>query len=260
MATKPPAKTPTAKAAAPSTAVAKRAGTSVVSIKEALQKQAADLNERVAPASGISISIKNSEFRLPDGRKTTDPIEVVIVEFASINSFYEGTYDPNNMVPPTCFAIGSNPLKLVPSDNSPVKQHDSCTGCSMNEFGSQGAGKACKNTRVLAVLPPDADADTPIWRLSVPPTSIKNFDNYVRQVASSMQMPPVSVVTTISFDDGKDYPVLKFEGAVPNENLAVHFARQTEAAELVHAEPDVSGYQAAKKPVAKSAGGARKRA
>lgn len=254
MATKPAAKKT---ASTPGTAVAKRSNTNVVSIQETLRKQAAEMNDRVAPASGISVSIKNGEFRFPDGRKTSDPIEVVVVDFAAMNSFYEGKFDANNITPPACFAVGTNPLKLVPSDAAPVRQADACTGCPMNEFGSDGKGKACKNTRVLIVMPPDADADTPLWKMSVPPTSTKNWDNYVRQVSSNFQMPPVSVVTTISFDDKFEYPVLNFGNPVPNENLDVHFARQDEAKELALAEPDVSSYVAAKP--AKKVAGARRR-
>lgn len=253
MATKPAAK----KVAPATTAVAKRSSTNVVSITEQLKKQAAEMNERVAPASGISISIKGGEFRFPDGRKTSDPIEVVVVDFGAMNSFYEGKFDPNNITSPACFALGTNPLKLVPSEAAPVRQADACTGCPMNEFGSDGKGKACKNTRTLIVMPPDADADTPLWKISVPPTSTKNWDNYVRQVSSNFQMPPVSVVTTISFDDKFEYPVLNFGNPVPNENLDVHFPRQEEARKLVLTEPDVSGFEASKP--AKKVAGARRR-
>lgn len=234
-----------------STAVAKRPSNSVVSIQEQLKKQASDMNERVAPVSGISVSIKGNEFRFPDGRKTKDPVEVVIVDFAAANNFYEGKFDPNNITPPACFAIGTNPLKLVPSDNAPNAQCDSCAACPMNEFGSDGAGKACKNQRILALLPPDGDDKTPLWKMTVPPTSIKAWDAYVRSVTSAFQMPPVAVVTTISFDPSVDYPKLVFSEPVPNENLEAHFARQAEAQELLATEPDVSGYEAAK-PKAKA--------
>ena len=252
MATKPASKST-------STAVAKRSNTNVVSIQEQLKKQAADLNDRVAPARGISISIKNGEFRFPDGRKTKDPIDLVVVDFAAANMFYEGKFDPNNMTPPACFAIGTNPLKLIPSENAPVAQSTDCAGCPMNEFGSDGKGKACKNQRVLGVLPPDADEDTPMWKLSVPPTSTKNWDNFVRQVSSMFQMPPVSVIVEVSFDDKFDYPVLNFGNARPNENLAVHFPRQEEARKLVLAEPDVSSYAPAKPTKKATTGGARAR-
>lgn len=261
MATKTPSK-PAAKAApkasaSTSTAVAKRPNANVVSIQEQLKKQAADMADRVAPATGIAVSIKNGEFRFPDGRKTKEPIQVVVADFIAANNFYEGKFDPNAITPPGCFALGPNPMKLIPSDNSPNKQSDECRTCPMNEFGSDGAGKACKNQRVLAVLPPDGDAEAPLWKLVVPPTSVKAWDAYVRSVSSMFQMPPVSVVTTISFDDSVDYPKLIFSDPQPNENLEAHFARQAEAKELLMTEPDVSQYEAAK-PAKKTAARGRR--
>lgn len=254
----------TASAAKPSTAVAvkKPSGGAIVSIQETLKKQAQELNDKVAPASGITIGVTQAkEFRLPTGEKV-DELQVVIVDFTSANYFYEGAYDKDNISPPACFAIGTNPLQLVPSDNSPAKQNDTCKGCPMNEFGSSGAGKACKNTRVLAVLPPDATEETPVWLLKVSPTAIKAFDSYVRSVAAAFQMPPIAVVTTLSFDPNSDYASVRFSDPQPNENLAAHFGRQDEARKLLAEEPDVSQYGAApakpaKRPVAKTAGGRR---
>lgn len=256
-------KAPAAKKTSTAVAVKKPTGGAIVSIQEALKKQAQELNEKVAPASGITIGVTQAkEFRLPDGQKV-DELQVVIVDFTSANYFYEGEYDKDNIQPPACFAIGTNPLNLVPSDNSPAKQNDTCKGCPMNEFGSAGKGKACKNTRVLAVLPPDATEDTPIWLLKVSPTAIKGFDSYVRSVASTFQMPPISVVTTVSFDPNSDYASLRFGDPQPNENLAAHFNRQDEARKLLAEEPDVSQYGAqqakpAKRPQAKAAAGGRR--
>ena len=236
---------PAAKAeATKTTAVATRASGAVVSLREQLAKQVADLNSRVAPASGITIGITQAkEFKFPDGTKSKE-FEGVIVDFVSTSFFYENTYDPNNIVSPACFAIGTNPLQLVPSDNAPVKQSDSCKGCPMNEFGSAGKGKACKNGRLLAVLPPDADAETPVWLLKVSPTGIKAFDSHVRSVATTFQLPPVGVVTTFSFDEGSDFASVRFGNPVMNDNLEAHYARQEEAQRLLTAEPDVSGYEA----------------
>jgi hypothetical protein len=248
------------KASTTSTAVAvkKTGGSNIVSIKEALAKQAAALNERIAPASGVSIQIKDKQFVFPDGTKS-DTFEGVIVDFASMNAFYPGKYDPKNIVPPACFAIGTNPLQLVPSKNSPELQADTCQECPNNEFGSSGEGKACKNQRKLAILPPDADKDTPIWTLNVSPTALKAFDSYVRSVANVFGMPPVAVVTTFSLDPNLDYPSVRFGNPVANENLEAHFSRQDEARKLVTAEPDVSSYQkpAPARKVANAKGGRR---
>jgi hypothetical protein len=56
----------------------------------------------------------------------------------------------------------------------------------------------------------------------------------------------VAVVTTVSFDDNVTYASLRFGNPQPNEQLAVHFARQEEAKTLLNQEPDVSNYEAPK--------------
>lgn len=233
----------------PSTAVAtkKPASTNIVSIQDTLRAQAAAMTERVSAPSGNAIRVtQDKQFQLPDGTKTPGPLELVIIDFVSKNAFYEGSYDPKNIAPPACFSIGSVPIKMVPSANAPEPQSDTCATCPMNQFGSAGAGKACKNSRVLAVLPPDADANTPIWTLTTSPTAIKNFDGYVSGVARTFQMPPISVVTTVSFDENETYAKLVFSNPVPNPNLEAHFDRQAEAKDILAAEPDVSGFTKAK--------------
>lgn len=238
----------------PGTAVAvkKASAGAIVSIKEALAAQAAAMSERVAPASGISIKTAGKKFALPDGSKNDGPMDFVVVDFVSRNEFYESDYDKDNIVPPACFAIGLVPNKLVPSANSPQKQSDDCASCAMNAFGSKGKGKACSNTRLLAVLPPDATEETPIYLLKVSPTGLKSFDGFVQRTARSGQV-PLEVVVTVEFDDNEDYPKLVFGDDVPNENVATHFARQAEARELLNQEPDVSSY-AAPAPAPKAKG------
>jgi hypothetical protein len=246
-ATKKPTSAPLKKStgvASTAVAVKKPAG-NIVSIQEALRAQAAATSERVAPASGIKISTAGKQFSFPNGDKST-AFNAVVVDFVARNEFYEDNYDPSAIVPPVCFAIGSNPLKLVPSMNSPIRQSDSCNGCPMNEFKSKGNGKACSNTRYLAVLPPDADESTPIWLLKVSATALKGFDSFVAGVARSFTLPPVGVVVEITFDPATSYPKLVFSDPVLNENVADHFARQEEARELLAAEPDVSSFVADK--------------
>lgn len=248
----------TAKKAAPKTEVAVRKSTavgSVMNVKEKLAAMLAAQEGKTAAVGGNKIRVtQDKQFALPDGTKTRDPLELVVIDFTSRNEFYEGAFDKDNITPPACFAIGNIPTKLAPSANSPIKQADSCADCPMNIFGSKGSGKACKNSRVLAVLPPDADADTPMWLIQVSPTAIKAWDGYVKDVQRQFGAPPVAVVTTVSFTDS-DYAQLTFGDAKPNENIEVHLERVDEAAELLAQEPDVSqfGVQPAKKPAFKPA-------
>lgn len=238
------AKKPTATAkAGTAVAVKKTTGANLVSIKDEMARQVAELGSRVAPASGNAIRVtQDKQFLLPDGTKTPGPLELVIVDFTAKNSFYEGAYDKDNIAPPACFSLGQNPLKMVPSKNAPLAQATDCQSCPMNQFGSDGKGKACKNCRVLAVLPPGADADTPMWTLSTSPTANKGFDGFVTSVARVFQTSPVGVIATVGFDPNETYAKLVFSNPQPNEHLAEHFGRQEEAREMLAVEPDVSGF------------------
>lgn len=247
--TKPAAKTASLKkpAGTASTAVAvkKLSTANIVSIQEALKAQVAGLAGRISPATGNAIRLgQDKKLNLPDGTKTDGPLELVVVDFVATHNFYAGRFDKDNIVPPDCFAIGTDPKNMVPSPNSPNPQSKDCQSCPMNQFGSDGKGKACKNGRKLAVLPPDASETDDIWTLNVSPTALKNFDGYVGSVARQFGLPPVGVVTTVGLSEAVDYPQLQFTEPKPNENVAVHFARQGEARELLTVEPDVSNYQA----------------
>lgn len=259
----------TTKTTSTAVAVKKSSNVAVANIKEALQKQAAENAGRIAPGGGKSIRIgQDKSFTLPDGTKTREPLQLVVVDFVSRNEWYDRPFSKDEMTAPACFAIHANPKDLAPSDNSPIKQNDDCASCAMNAFGSSptGAGKACANTRLLAVLPPDADEETDIWTLKVSPTAIREFDGFVASVNRAFQMPPVGVVVTVDFNEAKDFPSLVFKDAEPNENVAVHFSRQEEARELLNQEPDVSTFApaeakkaapAARKPAVRPRVGAR---
>jgi hypothetical protein len=243
----------TAKKTSTAVAVKKPASGGLVSIQDQLKAMAAANAGRVAPPSGINIKVtQDKKFMLPNGQKVDGPLDLVIVDFTSRNEFYEGSYDPNNIASPLCFAINPEPKAMVPSANAPEPQCDTCTGCPQNQFGSAGKGKACKNMRVLAVLPPDADADTPMWLLKVSPTAIKGFDGLISTLGR-MQAPPVQMVVEVDFNPSETFASLTFSNPRPNEAVAEHFARMDEARDLLAAEPEIrAAAPAAAKPQAKA--------
>jgi len=247
----------TTKKTSTAVAVKKTNVVSLAAMQEKLRADVAALAGRTAPPSGDMIRFDGKMFVLPDGNKVPGPLDLVLVDFLSYYNFYEGAYDKDNIVPPTCFALGLEPTSLVPSDNSPEKQASACSSCPMNQFGSAGKGKACTNNRLIAVLPPDADVDTPIWIMKVSPTALKAFDGYVTQVARQFNLPPIGVVTEVSFDENVAYPSLRFGNPRPNANLADHFPRKEEAMTRLMTEPDVS--QAAAPAPRKAVGSARRR-
>lgn len=217
----------------------------IVNFDELLAKKAAELASKISKPTGDRIKVTQSkQFRFPDGTSSGGPFEAIIVDFVSTNLFYEGAFNKDDIAPPDCFAIGEQPSLLVPSDNSPKKQAQTCAACPQNQFGSAGRGKACKNSRLLAVLPPDFAEDTPIWLLSVSPTALKAFDAYVASIMATFNAPPVKVVTTIGFDPKVDYPSLRFGNPQPNERLAESVGKMEEARRRLLTEPDYSAIQA----------------
>lgn len=153
---------------------------------------------------------------------------VIIGAWCLENVFYEEAFDPDNRIPPTCFAFCKDPeLKdeMGPNEehlNDPVFsiQSPTCHDCPQNQWGSaaKGRGKACGNRRRLACLPAgtytpqggrgggfevelfnDADhfATCDAVYLKVPVTSGKAFDSYVRQVADQLRKPLFAVYTRV---------------------------------------------------------------
>lgn len=246
----------------------RKQGTAVVSMKELMEKQAAQIADKIGSPGGDRIAVsQDKSFKFPDGTITKDPFQAIIVEFVTGHFYYAGKYDPKNIVPPDCFALGEDPDAMVPSENSPQKQADNCQDCALNQFGSDGAGKACQNRRVLALLPPDAldkkeerGEDEPLAIISVSPTALRNFDGYVAKLANMAKKPPAAFITTIGFNSRVDYAQLVFTNPeiIEDEALLAHvFSRQDEARARLLTEPDVTA-RPAPTPKAQPRRGARR--
>lgn len=216
-----------------------------------LSQESSAIASRIGAASGDRIrSNANVNFILPDGSEGTE-IECVILDFNSQNLFYDRAYDSKNPIPPACFAIGAEPTLLTPSPNAPVSQSETCAGCPMNQFNTAmggGKGKACKNTRLLAIIPlaalDDLNADHPIWTLSVPPAALAKFDGFVRTLAAKFKTIPIGVVTTIGLGEGQYFsPTFTITRPLTQDELNFFSPRREEAAARINSEPDVSGYE-----------------
>lgn len=246
-----------------STALAPRAKVALpANIQKSLQDEVQGIQSRIGAPAGNRIKVTQKKtFRMPNGEESPGPLRAVILDFLSGNYFYPGVYDPDDITPPDCFALGVEVASMAPPDNVPSKQADSCAVCPQNQFGSaqRGKGKACQNARLIALLPIDANEDTPIMTLKVSPTALRQFDGYVASVARSFQTPPVGVITTIGFDPTPDYPSLRFgePEPVPAELFALCIARREEAKRMLLTPPDTNVIKIEKAP---AKGGKRKAA
>lgn len=200
-----------------------------------------------SPSNGKIRLIGNHTIELPDGTQCEE-LEMVIVDFATVNMYFDQPYSPAMPVPPACFSIGFEQHTMKPSPNSPDAQADGCTQCPLNQFGSAGRGKACKNTRLLAVMGvkyDEEDQDPPMWTLSIPPVSLKFFDAYVLKLATRMKTIPMGVVTRMKLKEDVAYPCPTFEAVRPlrEDEYDTYMLRKEEARDVLMIEPDTSSYQ-----------------
>lgn len=227
--------------------MAKADSKALANVTEQLAAEAASIADSIGKPATNVIKTRDKVFTLPDGQVLQAPLSVVIIDFISKNMFYEDAYREGEIQAPACFAINKVVSELAPSPNATDPQADTCATCPMNEFGSDGAGKACKNTRLLAVTLPNSDSDD-IFTMSVSPTAIKAFDAYVGSVAKVFKAPPVRVITDVNFHPEKTYPSLMFGNPQPNEYFAEDYARREEAEMLLTVEPDPAPEEDAAQP------------
>jgi hypothetical protein len=214
-----------------------------------LQKHTEQERERIGKSGGgDGITISNSKiFSMPNEQEVAE-FEGLIVDFAYRNEYYLGPYNPKAITPPACFAIAPSVSQLIPSSNAPIPQNATdCATCQQNQFGSapMGDGKACKNTVIIAVLPPDASlVDThDLWILKTSPTAIRPFNKYASQI-SGMNIPLGAVRTKFFFDPDSKHASVRFEAlGVEADCIDGVIARKDEAAKRLSEEPDVSQFE-----------------
>jgi len=210
----------------------------IANIDAQLAAEAAGIADSIGAPSSNRIDIQDKVFKLPDGQVLQAPIDMIILDHISKNLFYEGEWDPKNPEGPVCWAINRVVGDLAPSKNAPaIQSRNGCKGCVMNEWGSSGDGKACKNTRALAVLLPNVGEGTDLYTLNVSPTAIKSFDGYVNMVLKMFNSSPIKVITEVMFHPEKRWAYPLFGDPRPNEHYAEHFGRRDEARAMLEVEP-----------------------
>ena len=233
-------------------AAAKKKGTAIVNYNEKMAQYAKQFAEAEKNVGGGSFfSMKSGVLSYQDNPLPGNEMAVIIVDYVLENVFYEGDYDPDVQASPSCFAFGRDDDSMAPHDSvleAGTQQNDVCHGCPMNEFGSadKGKGKACKNTRRIAMIPAgkflkdgslDMIEDTDhylsaeVGYMKLPVTSVKGFSSFVKQVATNLKRPPFGVVTKVKVvpDANSQFKVL-FEALVevPDELMEAIFKRNEE--------------------------------
>lgn len=124
-------------------------------------------------------------------------------------TYYEEGYVEGSDDPPTCYSNDG----ITPAQDVEDRQSKKCATCPKAAWGSRitdsGArGKACSEVKRLAVSL-FVELDKPML-LRVPPTSLKNWDNYIRDL-KKRGVSPTQVITQVRFDPNTTHQVLIFE-------------------------------------------------
>lgn len=233
--------------------MARKALVSIKSLHKNLAASVEDATARIKSNAGNNIGIRNSKFTYKQeiiGRSMV----AIPVDFVHSQTYFDTPFDPDNPAPPACHALSVDGDDMVPLEKSPRKQNDVCDGCKMNAWGSAnvGRGKACSQQIKIALLaagPNETLSTCEMAVLTLPPTSLKNWNKFVKDVAKSYDLPPFAFYVNFSFEEDEEWPVLNFEIDRPiddpQELLAVcgkdgNGGRREEARKQLMTPPDFS--------------------
>lgn len=156
----------------------------------------------------ITINHKECQFNIPtsSGGEITQELNGIVLHHQKVNVYFISAQDKQ----PTCSSLDA---KIPEEGQGRVKQAQHCISCQKNQFGSgkDGSGKACKNMIRLHVKL--ENSIIPL-RLSVPPTSIAEYEQFVTMLARE-SIPVLTIKTKITLEKKEKgsiiWSVLKFK-------------------------------------------------
>lgn len=136
----------------------------------------------------------------PDEPEYSKEIVGVIVDHHPVNAYFEDDYN-GQAQPPACSSMDGKCGIGCPGG--------SCASCMLNKYGSadDGKGKKCKNLRRIYIL--RSGEILPIL-ITLPPTSIKNFSDYISKRIVMKGMKACDVVTKMSLTMEKSQTGIKY--------------------------------------------------
>lgn len=219
---------------------------------EELARQAEEAAKREANTGGDEqfFSLAGGILSWQEAPLPNNEVAVILLGSLFENIYYEVAYNPDDPAPPTCFALAEEDDDLAPHPNvievGQSQTNSNCKECEHNKWGSAdtGRGKACRNTRRLALLPAgkfDSDGQFELFEdpahyekemvgyLRLPVTSVAGYASYVKQLSGTLLRPPHGVVTSLRVVPSakKQFEVV-FEvlQKVPDELLGAVMARR----------------------------------
>ena len=140
---------------------------------------------KIPAGGGLTFEVPGDN---PDSPDSVKELIGVIVDHHPVNAFWSDKYSGQNN-PPDCSSMDGK--------KGIGKPGGACSSCPYNDFGSaeDGKGKACKNMRRIYLLP---EGDLFPLLITLPPTSIKSFSDYIAKRIITKGLRSYSVVTKIT--------------------------------------------------------------
>lgn len=189
--------------------------TRLITMRERLANDAKEALE-IETGGTKFFGLKNGILSWADVEIPNNEIVVIILASVFENAYYPNQYNSEKTTPPVCFAISKFEKELTPHEN--VKElgqemAPSCGECPMNQYDTarNGPGKACKNSRRLAVITAGVMNETRLMLneeksaydvanigfIRIPVTSVKAYSDFTKKIAASKSLPTWAVVTRI---------------------------------------------------------------
>lgn len=186
-------------------------------------KQYAEAYASTERRAGSSVSIRNGVMSVGDQAIPGNQFAAIVLDAVRLNTYYPSAFNAQNIEPPKCYAIGRSDAEMAPHPdmqkdlNFFQPQAERCGACPHNEFGSgrTGTGKACSNRRRLLLLlagtysqgaqgwklAPYTDvnhyATSPLMTLTLAPTTIQGYGQWIRDTAAQYQRPMFGVIARL---------------------------------------------------------------
>ena len=228
------------------------AKTDLSRIEADLAERAKNLQQQIGQGESRKITVDQKDGQLlgPGGLALGDELRIIVVDFCTTNRYYDRGYDPQNPMPPACMAVGDIIADMVPEDGVPGRQSDACRTCWANQWESDpkgGRGKACKNSRDLAVVLADEledpDAEPELFLISCSPTSLKSFDAAAAQAYRIFGGTPIKAIMTVRVKATENYYNLQFGDIEANPYIERVYPLLETTADMLSRLPDFSSYE-----------------
>lgn len=183
-------------------------------LREELQDAMEDLDEergiacrqiKVPSGGGKAYEVEGDD---PDDPEIMKEIEAVILFTHRMNSYWDGKFGSSENKVPTCSSFDAKT-----GVNIETGVITNCDTCPLNQYGSDGGGKACKNIRRVYMM---LSGRPSIYLLSIPPTSIKEVNKQLARIMGSNKVPYTRMVVRFTLEKAKNKDGIEYSKVLVN--------------------------------------------